>query len=65
MLNGPAITIESGCNLKIMRGLFLNHSSDLSVIQIVDGAQVTITDSQFNGSNVASAIAIEDAFLKI
>ena len=63
--NGSAITIESGCHLKIKHGLFLNHSSNLSVIQILDGAQVTITDSQFDGSNVASAIAVEDAFLRI
>ena len=62
--NGSAITIESGCNLKIKRTLFFNHSSDLSIIQILDGAQVTITDSQFNGSHVASTIAVEDAFLK-
>ena len=63
--NGAAITIESGCRLKIEQGLFLNHSGNSSVIQVLDGAQVTITDSQFNGSNVGSAIAAKDAFLKI
>ena len=63
--NGSAITIESECHLKIKHGMFLNHSSKLSLIQVLDGAQVTITDSQFNGSNVGSAIAAKDAFLKI
>ena len=62
--NGPAITIESGCHLKIKRGLFSNHSSNLSVIRVLDGARVTIIDSQFNGSNVASTIVVQDAFLK-
>ena len=64
-INGSAITIESGCHMEINDGLFLNHSSNLSVIQILDGARVTIRDSQFNGSNAASAIVAKDAFLQI
>ena len=63
--NGSAITIESGCHLKIEHGLFLNHSASLAVIQVLDGAEVTIKGSQFNGNNVASAIVAKDAFLKI
>ena len=63
--NGSAITIESGCQLHIKHGLFLNHSSNLSVVQVLDEAQVTIKDSQFSGNNVASAIAAKNAFLKI
>ena len=63
--NSIAITIESECHLKIEHGLFLNHSGSLSVIQVLDGAQMTITDSQFNDSNVGSAIAAKDAFLTI
>ena len=63
--NGSAITIESGCHLKIDHGLFLNHSANLSAIQVLDGAQLTITDSQFNGSKMGSAIAVEDALLII
>ena len=63
--NGSAITIESGCQLHIKHGLFLNHSSNLSIVQVLDGARVTIKDSQFSGSNVNSAIAARNAFLKI
>ena len=63
--NGSAITIESGCHVKIEHGLFSNHSSNVSVIQALDGAQVTIEDSLFNGSSVGSGIAVENAFLKI
>ena len=57
--------LNQDARLKIEHGLFLNHSGNSSVIQVLDGAQVTITDSQFHGSNVGSAIAAKDAFLKI
>ena len=60
--NGSAIKLESGCRLKIEHGLFLNHSGNLSAIQILDGAQVTITGSQFN---MGSAIMAMDAVLGI
>lgn len=63
--NGSAITIESGCHLHIKHGLFLNHSSNLSIVQVLDGARVTIKDSLFNGNNVGSAIVVENAYLKI
>lgn len=63
--NGSAIRIESRCQLKIKRGKFLNHSGSISVIQALDGSQVTIKDSQFSGSNVASAVVAKDAFLEI
>ena len=63
--NGPAITIESGCHLEIEHGLFLNHWSNISVIQILDGAQVTIKDSHFDGNHMSNAIVAKGAFLRI
>ena len=64
-VNGSAITIESGCHVKIEHGLFSNHSSNVSAIQVLNGAGATVKNSLFNGSNVGSTIAVENASLKV
>ena len=64
-MNGLEIAIESACHLRIERGLFLDHASNLSVIQTSAGGQVTIKDSLFNGSNLGGAIVARDSALEI